>query len=222
VILDAPRLGAINIHASLLPRWRGAAPIQRAIAAGDAETGITIMQMDPGLDTGPMLMCRSYPIGPADTAGTLHECLAAIGADLVVEALAALDAGRLKPTPQPVEGVTYAEKIQKAESWLDWTGQAQALERLIRALNPTPGATARIDGVDFKIWQARVVDDARSNADPGVVSSVGPEGVVVDCGVGALRLEVMQRAGSKRLPVRELLRGMRIEPGARLAPKPAD
>jgi methionyl-tRNA formyltransferase len=221
-VLAIPRLGAINIHASLLPRWRGAAPIQRAIAAGDAETGVTIMQMDPGLDTGPVLLRRAMAIAPTDTAGSVHDRLAALGAELVVDALAGLEAGRLSATPQPSEGVTYAAKVAKAESWLDWRKTARELERLIRALNPTPGATARIAGSDFKIWQATLIDDQTDLNHPGAVKAVSSAGLVVACGAGALRLEIMQRAGSKRLHVSELLRGLRIEPGMRFAATPAN
>ena len=212
-VLALPRLGCINIHASLLPRWRGAAPIQRAIEAGDAQSGITIMQMDEGLDTGPMLLARSIPILPEDTTGSLHDRLAALGAELVVEALRRLPDG-LPATPQPLEGVTYAAKIAKAEAALDWRRPAAELARAVRAFNPFPGAHGSLGGTAVKIWRAQPVD---LRGEPGEVLASGPEGIVVACGSGALRLAELQRPGAKRMAAREFLAGFPVSVGDRFA-----
>jgi methionyl-tRNA formyltransferase len=211
VLLSAGRFGGINIHASLLPRWRGAAPIQRALLAGDPRTGISIMQMDPGLDTGPVFAQRPVEITRDDDAGTLHDKLAELGATMIVEALAEIAAGRLHAVPQPEEGVTYARKIEKAETRLDWSRPALELERAVRAFRPAPGAWTTLEGEPIKIWLARLVDAV---AAPGaLVQQEG--GLVVGCGAGALAVEELQRAGGKRLAVSEFLRGRALAPGAR-------
>ncbi len=212
-VLDIPRHGALNIHASLLPRWRGAAPIERALLAGDRETGVCIMRMDAGLDTGPVALRAAVPILASETAGTLHDKLAGLGARLIVDALDRLARGTLRETPQPSAGVTYAPKIRKSAARIDWTSEATAIERQVRAFNPAPGATARLRGTEIKIWRASTVEGAR--ADPGLVLAAGPAGITVACGRGALRVAVVQRAGGKRLDAEEFLRGFRVAPGAR-------
>jgi methionyl-tRNA formyltransferase len=213
-VLDVARKGAINIHASLLPRWRGAAPIQRAILAGDRETGITIMQMDAGLDTGAMLSQRSLPILEEDSALTLHDRLAALGAEMIVEALRNCEKGILQATPQPAEGVTYAHKIDKSEAPLDWRKASAELDRQVRAFNPFPGAHAVLGDTGVKVWRAHPVGGRGS---PGEILSAGDDGVVVACGEGALVLAELQRAGAKRLGARDFLRGHPLEPGSRFA-----
>ena len=213
-VLELPRLGCINIHASLLPRWRGAAPIQRAIEAGDAETGITIMQMDEGLDTGPMLLRRALPIAADDTTASLHDRLAALGGDCIVEALAALQCGQLSPTPQPAEGVTYAAKIGRAEADIDWSRPAAEIERAMRAFDPFPGAVSTLRDTAVKCWKAQVV---AGEGEPGRVLAVDADGIVVACGRDALRCTVLQRPGSKRLPAGEFLRGFPVSVGERFA-----
>ncbi len=207
-VLDIPRLGCVNIHASLLPRWRGAAPIQRAIEAGDSETGITIMRIEAGLDTGAMLLSGSLPINATDNAATLHDKLAILGAGLIVAAIDRLP--MLPPTPQPEEGVTYAAKIGKAEAMLDWRRSAVDLERAIRAFDPFPGAVGQLDGASIKIWRAQLVP---ANGPPGTVLQVGPEGIIVACGESALALQTLQQPGSKRLPVADFLRGFSVRAG---------
>ena len=217
-VLDIPRLGAVNVHASLLPRWRGAAPIQRALLAGDATTGITIMQMDAGLDTGPMLLREALPIAPGDTVGTLHDRLAALGATLIVRALDGLAHGALSAEPQPADGVTYAAKIEKREARLDWSQSSASLERRIRAFNPAPGAVTALRDQDIKAWRAQSCDGRGA---PGEVLAAGAGGVDVACGDGALRITELQRAGGKRLPPAEFLRGCPIAAGDRFDPPPA-
>ena len=214
-VLDIPRLGALNIHASLLPRWRGAAPIERALLAGDPVTGVCIMQMDAGLDTGPVLLRDELPIASEDTAGTLHDKLAALGARLLVAALDGLASGTLRPTPQPSEGVTYAAKILKHETRLEWSRSADEVERQVRAFNPAPGAGAHVRGGELKIWRARVVE---AHGAPGAVIATGADGITVACGDGALRLEELQRAGGRRLPAAAFLRGFPLAPGDRFEP----
>ncbi|PPE68591.1 methionyl-tRNA formyltransferase [Caldimonas thermodepolymerans] len=209
-VLTLPRLGCLNIHASLLPRWRGAAPIHRAIEAGDAETGITIMQMDAGLDTGDMLLVERVPIAPGDTTASLHDRLAALGGRLVVEALELAACGGLRPVPQPAEGVTYAHKIDKAEAEADWTLPAAVIERRIRAFDPFPGVVTHLGDVPLKCWAAELTDGTGA---PGTVLAVDERGPVVACGEGALRLTQLQKPGGKRLPAREFLRGHAVEPG---------
>ena len=211
-VLDLPRLGAINIHASLLPRWRGAAPIHRALLAGDRETGISIMRMEAGLDTGPVFLREAVAILPGDTAGTLHDKLAALGARLVVAVLDGLARGTIAATPQPAEGVTYAAKLQKGEARIDWRRAAAEIERQVRAFNPLPGAAARVRGAEVKIWRAAAADGA---GEAGAVIRIDPTGIVVAGGAGALRLEELQRAGGKRLPARVFLRGFPLAAGER-------
>ncbi|MCG3189560.1 MAG: Methionyl-tRNA formyltransferase [Burkholderiaceae bacterium] len=197
-LLALPRLGCLNIHASLLPRWRGAAPIQRAIEAGDRETGISIMQMDAGLDTGAVLLAQTLPIAPDDTSATLHDRLAALGAAAIVDVLDRLDRGGLVAAPQPVEGVTYANKVQKHEAALDWHASAALLERRIRAFDPFPGATLVDRGRTLKVWRAALRRDLSGHA--GEVLSTLPGPLVVACGDGALELLELQRPGGRRLP----------------------
>ncbi|HEY8877677.1 MAG TPA: methionyl-tRNA formyltransferase [Roseateles sp.] len=205
-VLDTPRRGCLNIHASLLPRWRGAAPIHRAIEAGDAETGITIMQMDAGLDTGDMLLVGRETIRADDTTAVLHDRLADLGGRLIVEAL---QAAHLTRTPQPAEGVTYAHKIEKAESSIDWTQPAAEIERRLRAFDPFPGGAASLGGEVVKVWRAQVVE---GRGQPGEVIAAGP---VVACGEGALRLTELQRAGGKRGPAAAFLQARPIAVGER-------
>jgi len=204
----------INIHGSLLPRWRGAAPIHRAIESGDSRTGVTIMQMEEGLDTGPMLLIESLPIADTDTTGTLHDKLAAMGGRMIVEALNKLAAGALPAVPQPEEGVTYAAKISKEEAKLDFTRPAVELARKVRAFNPFPGAHAqaagvRASGATIKIWNAQVVE---GRGRPGeVLSADAQRGIVVACGEGALRLTELQKPGGKRLAAGEFLKGFSLD-----------
>ncbi len=213
------RITALNIHASLLPRWRGAAPVARAIEAGDAATGITIMQMDAGLDTGPMLLAEPAPILADDTCATLTDRLAAIGARLIVDALRAAAAGRLAATPQPADGVTYAHKLDKREAWLDFTLDAGLLARRVRAFDPFPVACTRHGDTTLKIWRARALaEDAR--AAPGTVLSARPEGVEIACGRGALLATELQRPGSRRMPAAEFLAGWPLRTGEVLAGPP--
>lgn len=209
VVLDMPRLGCINIHGSLLPRWRGAAPIQRALLAGDAETGVCIMQMETGLDTGPVLLRGAFPIEPADTTATLHDRLAELGAKLVVEALGKLP---LPAEAQPTEGVTYAHKIEKAEALIDWTRSAAELDRHIRAFNPFPGAQALFRGQTVKIWQASPV---AGHGEIGTILAVDRSSIVIACGEGALAVSELQKAGGKRLPVQQFLAGHPLAVGDR-------
>jgi len=217
-VLEAPRLGCLNIHASLLPRWRGAAPIHRAIEAGDAETGVTIMQMDAGLDTGDMLLAEPMPVGERDTTGTLHDRLATLGGRLIVQALALAQQGALQPVPQPGEGVSYARKIDKSEAQVDWAQPAAMIARRIRAFNPAPGAASRLGGEVLKLWDCEAVGAAASPASapavlPGTVLAADSAGIDVACGQGVLRLTQLQRAGGKRLAPAEFLRGFPVAPG---------
>lgn len=200
-ILDAPALGCINIHASLLPRWRGAAPVHRAILAGDAETGVSIMRMEAGLDTGPVLLERRIPIAAHDTTGSLMEKLAHLGAEAISAALGSL--GTLPERSQDPAGVTYAAKVTKAEAVMDWSRPAVELERQVRAFNPAPGAEAIVQGVQLKIWRANALPGRQA---PGKVD-IGPAGVTVGCGSGLLELAVVQRPGGRRMPIDEFLRG---------------
>jgi methionyl-tRNA formyltransferase len=219
--LECPRLGCINIHASLLPRWRGAAPIQRALLAGDATTGISIMRMQAGLDTGPVLAASEIDIGAGDTAKTLHDRLASLGARLIVETLDALRRGRVHEAPQPGDGVTYAEKINKAEALIDWRQDAVQIWRRVRAFNPWPVAETRLGGAQLRIWEAELyaarVPDAPAGAEPGTVLAATPEGIDVACGSGILRILRLQLAGRRALHAREFTQGQRLE-GARFAP----
>ncbi|PKO38223.1 MAG: methionyl-tRNA formyltransferase [Betaproteobacteria bacterium HGW-Betaproteobacteria-6] len=209
VVLDLPRFGCINIHGSLLPRWRGAAPIQRALLAGDAETGVCIMQMEAGLDTGPVLLRGAFPIEASDTTASLHDRLAELGAQLVVEALGKLP---LPAEPQPAEGVTYAHKIEKAEALIDWSKSAAELDRHIRAFNPFPGAQALFGGQTVKLWQATPV---AGEGEIGTILVVDRSHVVVACGQGALAVTELQKAGGKRLPVQQFLAGHPLKVGDR-------
>ncbi len=211
-VLDIPRLGCINIHASLLPRWRGAAPIHRAIEAGDARTGITLMQMDEGLDTGPMLAERTVDIAADDTTATLHDRLAVTGAQLLIDTLPALLAGRITAVPQPADGACYAAKIGKAEAALDFRRPAVELDRAIRAFNPFPGALMTVDGTPIKLWRARVEP---ASGEPGRILAVGDDGVVIACGEGALRVTELQKPGGKRLPAADFLHGHPLVVGQR-------
>ncbi len=212
--LDLPRLGCLNIHASLLPRWRGAAPIHRAIEAGDAETGVTIMQMDAGLDTGDMLLVEKTPIRSDDTTTTLHDRLADLGGRLIVEALELAACGGLTAVPQPAEGVTYAHKIEKAESLIDWSLPAEVIGRRIRAFDPFPGASAQAGDEVIKLWSYEIDSCHRPHSlVPGQILASDASGVTVACGEGALRLTVLQRAGGKRLAAADFLRGFPLAPG---------
>jgi len=210
-VLEAPRLGCLNVHASLLPRWRGAAPIQRAIIEGDAETGVTIMQMDVGLDTGPMLMTEDLPILPTDTGQSLHDKLAEIGAWLILRALDGVASGTLKGTPQPADGVTYARKIERDEAKIDWRQPAARLERMIRAFNAWPGAFFEHGAERIKVWGAEI---ASGTSEPGLVLD---DRLTVATGDGALRLTRLQRAGGKAMDADAFLRGYPIAKGAALS-----
>ncbi len=210
-ILDIPRLGCLNIHASLLPRWRGAAPIQRSILAGDCETGITIMQMDQGLDTGPMLLQRSIPIASDDISQTLHDKLALMGGLCIVEALALLHQGRLRATAQDEATASYASKFKKDESKIDWEMDAEQINRTIRAFNPRPGAHSHIHATPLKIWQAEV--RASCTGSPGEVVSTEHEGIRVACGKNSLVLKLVQKPGGKKMSAGEFLTGNRLQPG---------
>jgi methionyl-tRNA formyltransferase len=205
-VLTLPPQGCINIHGSLLPRWRGAAPVQRAIEAGDRQTGITLMRMDEGLDTGPMLMEEATPIGADDTAATLHDRLAEIGARLVVRALPML--AELPARVQPAEGVTYAAKIDKAEAGVDWQAPAAVIERRLRAFDPVPGCTGEVAGHPLKLWRGRVVAGA-PGATPGRLIDAGAERCVVACGEQALELAEVQAPGGRRQPAAQWWRGIR-------------
>lgn len=221
-VLDLPRLGCMNIHASLLPRWRGAAPIHRAIEAGDADTGVTIMQMDAGLDTGDMLVTERLAILATDTTTTLHDRLAALGGRLMVETLELAACGGLTPTPQPADGVTYAHKIEKAESAVNWADSATTLARRVRAFDPFPGASTTWRGDTLKIWGAQLHTGSHSLIDSNVLTSIRREGAVlfindvgiaVQTGEGVLVLTHLQRAGGKRLAAADFLRGCPVAVG---------
>jgi len=220
-VLAIPRLGCVNIHGSLLPRWRGAAPIQRAILAGDSITGVTIMLMDAGLDTGPMLLKRETPIEATDTGGSIHDRLSALGALALLEALEGYSAGTLAPVSQPVEGVTYAAKIDKSEALLDWRRQAVELDRQIRAFNPWPIAETRLDGEQLRVFAASPVADGAfasittgspsSGPEPGTITAVSDAGVVVQCGRGGqLSLQQLQRPGRRAVQAADFIRGIQL------------
>jgi len=214
-VLDTPRLGCFNIHASLLPRWRGAAPIHRAIEAGDTESGITIMQMDAGLDTGDMLLTEKLAILPADTTGVLHDKLAALGGRLIVETLELAACGGLQPMPQPEQGITYAHKIEKHEAAIDWSQSAELIARRIRAFNPFPGAASVLGGETIKFWFAEAIPGSQppEAALPGKVLAVSPQGVDIATGAGVLRATRLQKPGGKPMDVAEFLRGFALQPG---------
>jgi len=209
-ILDAPRLGCINLHASLLPRWRGAAPIQRALLAGDRETGITIIQLEPALDSGPILAMERIPIAPDSTAASLHDNLAGLAADMVLPVIDALASGEARPRSQPAEGVTHAGKLDKAEGRLDWRQPAVALERQLRALNPWPGCWTTLRGQRLRVLAGEVTEGH------GLPGEVLDERLTIACGESALRLTRLQRAGGRPLAREEFLRGFELPPGSRL------
>jgi len=210
-VLDLPTFGCLNIHASLLPRWRGAAPIQRALLAGDAQTGVCIMQMEAGLDTGPVLMREAFPIAGDDTTASLHDKLAACGARLIVDALAGFP---LPAEAQPADGVTYAHKIEKAEALIDWSKSAAEIDRHIRAFNPFPGAQAVFGGQTVKLWAARPVAGGTSGEN-GQILAVDRKEILICCGDGALAVSELQKAGGKRLPVQQFLAGHPLQVGQR-------
>lgn len=215
-VLTIPTLGCVNIHGSLLPRWRGAAPIHRAIEHGDDLTGITIMQMELGLDTGPMLAIERIPIAPNDSTGSLHDKLADLGGNMIVKVLQSMQQGSVPATPQPEQGVTYAAKISKEEAGLDFSQPAQTLDRKIRAFNPYPGTHANLAGSIIKIWRAEVVEGEASNTVSGqIIQASAHEGILVACASGGsiLRLTELQKPGGKRLPAAEFLKGFPITSG---------
>ena len=210
-----PRWGCLNIHASLLPRWRGAAPIHRAIEAGDAHTGITIMQMDAGLDTGAILLAQALPIAPADSTASLHDKLALLGGHLIVQALQQLPAGTLLAVPQPLDGVTYAQKVDKQEAWIDWALPAPQIVRRILAFNPAPGASSSLQGEALKIWQAQVLPGVPPAGLPlGSILAAGHAGIEVVAMNSIVNITQLQRPGGKRLAAAEFLRGFALAPGA--------
>jgi methionyl-tRNA formyltransferase len=209
-LLALPGRGCINVHASLLPRWRGAAPIQRALLAGDSSTGVTIMQMGEGLDTGPILLQRAIPVAVDDTAGSLHDKLAALGAQLLLEALG----GNFPPSAQDNAAATYASRIAKREAEIDWRKPALEIERQVRAYSPAPGAQTNLGNAVLKIWRARL--ESATGLEPGTVSAAGADGIVVECGRDALRITEVQRAGGKRLPAGAFLSGFALGRGDRL------
>ena len=213
-VLDTPAHGCLNIHASLLPRWRGAAPIQRAIEAGDAETGVCIMQMDAGLDTGAVVSTHRYPIKNTDTANEVHNALMQLGAQAIVADLQQLQqTGRLNATPQPQTGITYAQKLTKEEAKIDWHQPAPVIEHKIRAFNPVPGAWVEYQDRPLKIWQAEAVEQSGR---AGEVLAISSDGLIVACGEGALNITELQPAGSKRMPVAAFAAGRHIEKGTPL------
>ncbi len=213
-VLDTPRLGCFNIHASLLPRWRGAAPIHRAIEAGDVETGITIMQMDAGLDTGDMLLVEKHAIAADETTPILHDKLAALGGRLMVQTLEMATCGSLKPVAQPTEGISYAHKIEKAEAHIDWQQSAAVIERRIRAFKPFPGASSQLNGEVVKLHNAHILIAAHAiDSRAGGIFSAQSDGIDVATGDGVLRITHLQKSGGKSLPVAEFLRGFNIAPG---------
>ena len=221
-ILAWPRHGCINVHASILPRWRGAAPIQRALLAGDAETGVSIMQMDAGLDTGPIHAIERTPLYARDTAGTLHERLARIGARALVAVLSRIAReGALAPAPQPSDGVTVAAKITRADTAIDWRADAATIDRQVRAFDPAPGAMTSLGGEPVKIWKAEPIANESSLRDAGVVVGVAREAFGVACGDGALRVLEAQPAGGRRMPAAAFAAGRRLARGTRFDATPA-
>jgi methionyl-tRNA formyltransferase len=213
-VLDSPRLGCFNIHASLLPRWRGAAPIHRAIEAGDSHTGITIMQMEAGLDTGDMLLVRSIPILPTDTTGSLHDRLATLGGDLMVQALSQAAQGTLAHVTQPLEGITYASKIDKSEATIDWSQPAQTICQRVRAFNPFPGASTHLKGEPFKIWAADASNGSvAASKSCGEILALAKTGIAVAAMNSVVTVTELQRPGGKRLGVADFLRGNALQVG---------
>jgi methionyl-tRNA formyltransferase len=221
-VLDIPRLGCLNVHASLLPRWRGAAPIQRAIEAGDTTTGVTIMQMDAGLDTGAMLATSDCPIGPRTTAAELQDTLARLGPPLLLEVLDDIESRQRAGLPQEEAGATYAHKIQKAEAEIDWSLGAVELDRRVRAFNPAPVCYSFLGGKRVRVWQATPLPAGPSAEPAGTILGAGPGGIVVRCGKGELALKSLQLEGGKALAVAQLLSAHHslFKPGARFAPAP--
>ncbi|MDN3516696.1 methionyl-tRNA formyltransferase [Aquisalimonas lutea] len=213
-VLSLPAQGCVNLHASLLPRWRGAAPIQRALLAGDEETGMCLMRMEPGLDTGPVYDCRRTLIRPEDTGGTLHDRLAELGAELLRADLDSLLEGDLAPQPQPAAGVTYARKLDKAEARIDWNEDAVGIARRVAAFNPWPVAETDWDGARLRIWRARPLATPAGEA-PGVVTAAGPDGIDVACGRGTLRLLELQAPGGRPLPAAAFVNGHAVPAGTR-------
>ena len=209
-VLDLPKLGCLNIHGSLLPRWRGAAPIHRAILAGDAETGVTIMRLDAGLDTGPTLLSRPRAIGMHETSGDLHEALAELGAAALIEAIEGLASGALKATPQPTDGVTYAAKIEKSEARLDWTASAVDIDRRVRAFNPWPIAETVFAGEQLRILRAALSEPLNSEATPGTLLGIAEDGLRVACGDGVLAVRELQRAGKRPVSARDFANTVRL------------
>ncbi|WP_295625805.1 methionyl-tRNA formyltransferase [uncultured Nitrosomonas sp.] len=210
-VLDVPRHGCLNIHASILPRWRGAAPIQRALLAGDDETGITIMQMDAGLDTGNILLKHEMKIAPDDTTQSLHDRLSLLGALSIVETLVQLQQGKLVPVAQNEEQACYATKITKAEAEINWRLPAEQIDRVVRAFNPTPGAYTSFQGMVLKIWQAKIV--AGEPGQPGEIVAANRDGISVTCGFGLLQVEMLQKPGGKKMNVADFLTGNNFQPG---------
>ena len=209
------RAGCLNIHASLLPRWRGAAPIHRAIEAGDSATGIAIMQMDLGLDTGPVIAMKEIPISDKETTASLHDSLASLGGEMIVEVLRDLSHAPIPAEPQPPEGVTYAHKIEKNEAAVDWQQPAEAIGRRVRAFNPFPAASTQLDGEAIKLWCA-TVEPTTHGQPPGTVLSADAQGVRIACGEGVLCVTELQRAGGKRLAAADFLRGFALSAGQRM------
>ncbi len=210
VVLDLPRLGCLNIHGSLLPRWRGAAPIHRAILAGDAETGVSIMQLEAGLDTGPVLLERRHPIGTNDTSGDLHDVLSELGAAALLEAIDGLSAGRLLPRPQPVEGVTYASKIEKSEAPIDWSHSSGRIDRQVRAFNPWPIAETTFAGESLRVLRAGIAASAGGTAAPGTLLGLADDGLHVSCGEGVLAVREVQRAGKRPVSARDFANAVQL------------
>jgi methionyl-tRNA formyltransferase len=209
--LALPRLGCLNIHGSLLPRWRGAAPIQRALLAGDVETGISIMQLDEGLDTGPVLLERRHPIGSHDTAGDLHDALAELGAAGLLEAIEGMLSGTMQARPQPADGVSHAAKIDKAEARIDWRAPAVHLDRMIRAFNPWPVAESVLAGESLRVWRARIADPVARAGEPGTLLGLAEDGLRVACGEGVLAVSELQRAGKRPVAARDFANAVRLD-----------
>jgi methionyl-tRNA formyltransferase len=211
VVLALPRLGCLNIHGSLLPRWRGAAPIHRAILAGDPETGVSIMQLEEGLDTGPVLLERRHRIGMHDSSGDVHDALAELGAGALLEAIQGLATGKLLPRPQPVQGVTYAAKIEKSEAPMDWKGSAADLDRQVRAFNPWPVAETAFAGEVLRVLRASVAEPAGVHGIPGTLLGMAEEGLRVACGEGVLAVRELQRAGKRPVSARDFANAVRLD-----------
>jgi methionyl-tRNA formyltransferase len=210
-VLDRPRYGCINIHGSLLPRWRGAAPIQRAILAGDAETGVCIMQMDAGLDTGPVLLERRHPIGVHDTAGDLHDALSELGAAALLDAIEAIVNGQVRVRSQPADGATYASKLDKSEAALDWSRDVASIDRQVRGFNPWPMAETVVAGETLRILRARPAAAAGSHGAPGTLLGIAEDGLHVACGEGVLAIRELQRAGKRPVSARDFANAVRLD-----------